>query len=125
MKVMPGLYYTKSHEWVRVEGEKAYIGISDYAQGQLGDIVFVDMPVLDDELSIGDVLGVVESVKSASDLYVPLDGKVMEINEEVMDNPALINENPYEAWIAVLEISDQSQLNELLDDSAYEVLCLK
>lgn len=125
MKVLPGLYYTENHEWLRVEGSKGYMGITDYAQDQLGDIVFVELPVLDDELGQGDVLGVVESVKAAADVYTPVEGKVIQINEELIDNPGLLNESPYEAWIAVLEISNPSQLEALMDDAAFEAYCLK
>ena len=122
MQILPALYYSKTHEWLMLEGNKAFIGISDYAQHQMGDIVFVDMPVLDDELSAGDVLGVVESVKSASDIYAPVNGRVDEINEALIDNPALINESPYESWIVQLIINDLSQLDNLLDADAYEAL---
>ncbi len=125
MKVLPGLFYTENHEWVKVEGNKAYVGITDYAQEHLGDIVFVEMPVLDDELSSGDVLSVVESVKAASDIYAPMGGKIIEINEALADNPGLINTSPFEAWIAIMEISDNSQLEGLFDDKSYEAYCAK
>jgi len=123
MKVMPGLYYSEEHEWVRVEGERAYVGITDYAQHHLGDIVFVELPEVDDELAAGDTVGVVESVKAASDVYCPIGGKVVEVNEALLDDPAAINNDAFEAWIAVLEIADAAQLDDLMDAAAYEAFC--
>ncbi len=125
MKVLPGLFYTQNHEWVKIEGNKAYVGITDYAQEHLGDIVFVEMPVLDDRPEAGDVFSVVESVKAAADIYAPLGGKVIEINEALEDNPGLINESPFEAWIAIMEIGDNPQLEGLFDDESYEAFCAK
>ena len=122
-KVLNGLRYSKEHEWVNVEGGKAYIGITDYAQHSLGEIVFVELPELDAELSEGDTLGVVESVKAASDIYTPISGKVVEINEELEDNPGNVNKEPYESWIAVLEIDDEGQLDELMTGEEYEKFC--
>ncbi|WP_053956052.1 glycine cleavage system protein GcvH [Inediibacterium massiliense] len=123
MKIIEGLYYSKEHEWVKVEGEKAYIGITDYAQNALGEIVYVEMPEIDDEFRIGDVFGVVESVKAASDVYLPISGKVIEINEELEDQPQLLNEKPYESWILIVELSDQSEINQLMDSKGYEEFC--
>ncbi len=123
MKIIPGLLYSEEHEWVKVDGDIAYIGITDFAQHQLGDIVFVELPVLDDELGQGDVLAVVESVKAASDVYCPLSGKVVQVNGDLLDNPGQINEDPYGAWIAAIAMSDKAQLDSLLDDAAYEPLC--
>lgn len=120
---MPELKYSKEHEWVKLEGDRAYIGITDYAQDSLGDIVFVELPEEGEELEAGDVLGAVESVKAASDIYAPISGKVVEVNEELEDAPEMINEEPYEAWIAVLEISDPSELEDLLSAEEYEKLC--
>jgi len=120
MKVLDGLYYSKEHEWVKVEGGKAYVGITDYAQESLGEIVFVELPEIGSQVDAGDVLGVVESVKAASDIYSPISGTVIEANEALADDPALLNEDPYENWIAVLEITDDSMLDELMDASAYE-----
>jgi glycine cleavage system H protein len=123
MKFMSGLKYSKEHEWIRAEGNRAYIGITDYAQYSLGEIVYVELPETDKELESGEVLGVVESVKAASDIYAPLSGRVVEINGELEDNPAKINEDPFGSWIAVLELSDASQLNELMDEDEYKRFC--
>lgn len=120
MNIVEGLKYTKSHEWVRVEGNKAYIGISDYAQGQMGEVVFVELPEVEQEVSAGDQFAVLESVKAVSDAYVPVSGKVVEVNEELLDSPELINETPYEAHIAVVEMSNESELDELLSASDYK-----
>ncbi|NLM26771.1 MAG: glycine cleavage system protein GcvH [Clostridiaceae bacterium] len=115
--------YSTEHEWVGVDGNKAYIGISEFAANSLGEIVYVELPELGSELNVGDVLGVVESVKAASDVYSPISGKVVEINEELTDNPEIINEDPENSWIAVLEISDPAQLDELMDEKEYEEYC--
>lgn len=123
MKIIPGLLYSEEHEWVKVDGDIAYVGITDFAQHQLGDIVFVELPVLDDELGQGDALAVVESVKAASDVYCPLGGKVVQVNGDLLENPGQINEDPYGAWIAAIAMSDKDQLDSLLDDVAYEPLC--
>ncbi|NMM65282.1 glycine cleavage system protein GcvH [Clostridium sp. P21] len=125
MKILENLKYTKDHEWVKVEGDKAYIGITDFAQHSLGDIVFVELPEVDSELAVEEAFGVVESVKAASDIYMPISGKVVKINEELDDSPELINEDPYGNWIIMVQISDASQLNSLLDSKAYEDLCGK
>src|SRR4051812_24667475 len=106
MKVLKDLFYTQEHDWVKVEGSKAYIGITDYAQHALGDIVFVELPEVDSELSDGDTFGVVESVKAASDLLIHIDGTVVEINEAVVDDPALINADAFENWLICVEIKD-------------------
>jgi glycine cleavage system H protein len=123
MKIIAGLKYSNEHEWVRVEGAKAYIGITDYAQEQMGDIVFVELPTVGDTLDKGDTLCVLESVKAASDVYCPLAGKVLAVNEALIDNPALLNEDAYEAWLAVMEIFDQSELAALMDEVEYEAFC--
>jgi len=123
MKFLEGLKYSEEHEWVRVEGKKAYIGITDHAQQSLGDIVFVEIPEIGVELSRGDVLCVVESVKAASDVYTPVSGKVIEVNEELADNPEKINEDPYGSWIAVIEMSDVSETDQLMDMNDYERFC--
>lgn len=125
MKVLKNLLYTKEHEWVKVLEGKAYIGITDFAQHSLGDIVFVDLPEVDSELSEGDTFGVVESVKAASDVYMPLDGKVLEINETVVDDPAQINENAYENWMILVEISNKAQIDNLMTAEEYEDFCSK
>ncbi|MCL2678307.1 MAG: glycine cleavage system protein GcvH [Clostridiales bacterium] len=123
MNIKAGLKYTPEHEWARAEGAKVYVGVADYAQEHLGDIVFVDLPMVGDLLEKGDVLGVVESVKAASDVFCPVSGKVVAVNEKLADNPALVNLDPYGAWIAVVEAEDVSQLNELLDEAGYAALC--
>lgn len=118
--VMEGLYYSKDHEWVRVEGEKAYIGITDYAQHSLGSIVYVELPSVGDEISKDDNLGVVESVKAASDIIMPVSGEVLEINEDLEDNPELVNENPYENHLVVVKLTDLDEIEELLNKEDYE-----
>ena len=123
MKVINGLKYSKEHEWVKLDGEKAYIGITDYAQHALGEIVFVELPEIDAEIELDGVLGVVESVKAASDVYSPLAGKVMEVNEDLVDDPGKLNKEPYENWIAALELTDASQMDDLMDAEAYEKFC--
>lgn len=115
------LKYTEDHEWVRVEDGKAYVGVTHYAQEQLGDVVFVELPELDEEFEMGDPFGVVESVKTVSDLFMPLSGKVVEINEDLEDSPEAVNEDPYgEGWIIAIELSDKSQLDQLMDSETYK-----
>jgi glycine cleavage system H protein len=123
MKVLEGLKYSKDHEWVKVDGNKAYIGITDHAQHSLGDIVFVEIPEEGIDINKGDVLSVVESVKAASDVYTPVSGKIIEVNEELEDSPEKINEDPYTNYIAVVEMSDISELEELLNMQEYERYC--
>ena len=123
-KVMEGLYYSESHEYVRVEGNIGFIGISDYAQHALGNVVYVDMQV-DDEVSAGEEFGAVESVKAASDLIAPVTGVVLEINEALEDQPELINNDAYENWIIKVEMSDKSELDNLMDAKAYAAFCEK
>jgi len=114
------LLYTKSDEWVLIDGNKAKIGITDYAQNMLKDIVGVDLPEVEDEFSKGDVMATLESVKATSDVYAPLSGKIVEVNERLLDEPELINKDPYgDGWIAVLEISNPDETKELLDHKAY------
>jgi len=118
-KVIEGLYYSESHEYVRVEGGFGYIGISDYAQNALGNVVYVDMPDVDDEVEAGEEFGAVESVKAASDLIAPVSGTVVEVNEALDDQPELLNQDPYENWIIKVEMSDESELDNLMDAAAY------
>lgn len=118
--VLEGLYYTKDHEWVRVEGENAYIGITDYAQHSLGSIVYVELPAVGDEISKDENLGVVESVKAASDIIMPVSGEVLEINEDLEDNPELVNEGPYDNHLVVVKLADASEIDELLSKEDYE-----
>lgn len=122
MKVEKGLLYTKDHEWVKVEGNVAAIGITDYAQDHLGDIVYVELPEVDDEVAAEDTFASLESVKAASDVFSPVAGKVVEINEDLDDDPALINSDPYGAWIAKIELEDASAVEGLLSDAEYEKL---
>ena len=124
-KVIEGLYYSESHEYVRVEGDYGFIGITDYAQNALGNVVYVDMPEVDDEVEAGEEFGAVESVKAASDLYSPVSGTVVEINEALEDQPELINQDAFENCIIKVELSDKSQLDALMDAAAYEAFCAK
>jgi glycine cleavage system H protein len=123
MKIIKGLYYTKNHEWVRVDGDFAYIGVTDFAQHSMGDIVFVEMPEIGDDVIAEDALGVVESVKAASDVYSPVSGKVIETNESLVDSPELINSEPYDSFLAKLEMSNSDELKELMTEDEYEVFC--
>ncbi|HHP51508.1 MAG TPA: glycine cleavage system protein GcvH [Moorella mulderi] len=123
MKVPADLYYTKTHEWAKVEGNKARIGITDHAQEALGEIVFVELPQVGDELSAGDSLGAVESVKAASDVYTPVSGKVVAVNEALLSSPGDINADPYgKGWMVEIEMSNPSEVEKLLDAKAYEEL---
>lgn len=122
-KVIEGLYYSESHEYVKVEGEYGYIGITDYAQNALGNIVYVDMPDVDDEIEAGEEFGAVESVKAASDLMSPVSGTVVEVNSELEDTPELINQDAYGNWIMKVELSDKGELDGLMDAKAYEDFC--
>ncbi|MBM7855251.1 glycine cleavage system H protein [Desulfohalotomaculum tongense] len=115
------LKYSREHEWIKLDGDRATIGITDYAQDSLGDIVFVELPSVGDTFEAEDTLGVVESVKAASDIYTPLSGRVVEINEELLDAPETINEDPYgKGWMVVMELSDPSQVENLLSKAEYE-----
>lgn len=125
MKVMKELLYSNDHEWVKVDGDKAYIGITDFAQSSLGDVVFIELPEVDAELSKDDVFGAIESVKAASDLNIPVSGKVVEINEDLVDNPAAVNEDAYGNWMIAVELSDKSELEGLMNAEQYEELCSK
>jgi len=125
METKSGLLYSQDHEWVRVEGEKAYVGITDYAQHALGEIVYVELPTVGDELNAGDVFSVIESVKAASDSYLPVAGKVLEVNEALSDSPQLVNEDPYGSWIVLVEITDKAGLDELMNEQEYQEFCDK
>ena len=115
------LKYTKDHEWIKVEGDTATIGITDYAQGELGDIVFVDVDTIDEDLNEGDVFGSVEAVKTVSDLYLPVPGTVLEVNADLEDQPELLNTDPYgKGWIIKLKISDSADLSTLLSAEEYQ-----
>ena len=122
-KVIEGLYYSESHEYVRVEGDYGFIGISDYAQHALGNVVYVDMPEVDDEVEAGTEFGAVESVKAASDLISPVTGVVVEVNAALEDQPELVNQDPYDNWIIKVTIADKSELDNLMDAKAYAAFC--
>lgn len=124
-KVIEGLYYSESHEYVKVEGEYGYIGITDYAQHALGNVVYVDLPEMDDEVEAGEEFGAVESVKAASDLISPVTGTVVEINEALEDEPELVNADAYANWIIKVKLSDAIELDELMDAAAYEAFTAK
>lgn len=124
-KFIEGLYYSESHEYVRVEGEFAYIGITDYAQNALGNVVYVDLPEVDDEIEAGEDFGAVESVKAASDLTSPVSGVVVETNEALEDEPELINKDAFANWIMKVKMADATELDNLMDAKAYEAFCNK
>lgn len=118
-KIEEGLLYSESHEWVKVDGNVAIIGVSDFAQSEMGDITYVDMPDEDDEVVKGEDFGALESVKASSELYSPVSGKVIAVNEALEDAPELINEDAYSAWIIKVEMSDTADLNDLMNAAAY------
>ena len=113
------VYFTKDHEWIKVEGNIAYIGITDYAQKALGEIVYVELPEVDSEFSLGDVFSVVESVKAASDIFMPVDGKVVEVNEALSDEPEKINQDANDTWIMAVELENSIESYELMSESEY------
>ena len=123
MEIKENLRYAESHEWVSLDGEIATVGITDYAQHALGDIVYVDMPEVGDEVTAGEEFGAVESVKAASDLYSPVSGEVVEINEALEDEPGLINQDAFANWIMKVKVSDASELDNLLDAESYKNIC--
>jgi glycine cleavage system H protein len=122
-KVISGLKYTKDDEWVKVEGEEATIGITDYAQDALSDIVYLELPDVGDSFSEGDEFGVVESVKAASDLFMPVDGEITAINEDLLDAPEDINTKPYDSWMIKVKLSNPDQIDGLMDAEAYTAYC--
>ena len=123
MNLPSELKYTKDHEWIKIEGDVATVGITEFAQGELGDIVYVDVDTLDDTVEEGDVFGSVEAVKTVSDLFMPLSGEVIEFNEELEEEPELVNSDPYgKGWMIKIKTSDSSQINDLLDAAAYQEL---
>ncbi len=125
MKTLKELLYSDDHEWVRIEGDKAYIGVSDEAQHAMGEIVFVDLPRVDDEFKQGDIFTAIESVKAAFDCMIPVSGKVIEVNEELSDHPENINNDPYGSWIIVVEMSDKSDLDKLMNEEQFIEFCKK
>jgi glycine cleavage system H protein len=123
MNIPSNLKYTKDHEWIQIEGNIATVGITDFAQGELGDIVYVDVDTLDDTIEEGQVFGSVEAVKTVSDLFMPLTGEVIEFNDGLEDDPELVNTDPYNnGWMIKIKFTDQSQIDALLDAAAYESL---
>ena len=118
--ILEGLYYAESHEYVKVEGEYGYVGITDYAQHELGNVVYVDMPDEGDEVTAGEDFGAVESVKAASDLISPVSGEVVEVNAALADSPELVNSDPYANWIIKVKLSDASEVENLMDAAAYK-----
>jgi len=125
MKVLKDLLYTKDHDWVKVEGDKADIGLTDIAQHALGSIVFVELPEIDSEFEKEEVFGVIESVKAASDSLMPISGKILEVNEEVVEDPSVLNDNPYDNWLLCVEVTNKEELNELINAENYQELCNK
>lgn len=119
-KIVEGLYYAESHEYVKIEGEFGYVGITDYAQHELGNVVYVDMPDVEDEVEAGADFGAVESVKAASDLISPVTGTVVEVNEALNDQPELVNADPYANWIIKVQLSDATEVENLMDAEAYK-----
>lgn len=124
-KIEEGLYYSESHEFVRVEGDEAYIGITDYAQHELGNVVYVDMPDVDDEFEAGEEFGAVESVKAASDLLAPVSGIVTAINKELEDTPELLNQDAFAAWIIKVKLTNKGELSQLMDVQTYKAFTEK
>lgn len=124
MKVDPNCRYTKSHEWIRVEGGEGITGITDYAQGELSDIVYVELPEVGDSFEKGEMYATVESVKAASDCYLPVGGEILAVNEALEDSPELVNSDPYgEGWFARTKIADLAEQNDLMDTAAYKAFC--
>lgn len=125
METPNNLKYSTEHEWVRIEGETAYVGITDFAQSQLGDIVYLDIDTLDLTLSKGEVFGNIEAVKTVSPAYMPVSGKVIEVNYKLNDTPEVVNHDPYnEGWMIKVELSDANEIKDLLDAEAYKMLCV-
>ena len=123
MEIKPNLKYTKDHEWISIDGDDATIGITDYAQGELGDIVYVEIESIGDSLNKEEIFGSVEAVKTVSDLFIPVSGEITEMNENLEDNPELINDDPYgDGWIIKMKINDSSELNDLLSPEEYKDL---
>ena len=119
-KIVEGLKYSQTHEWVKVDGEIAIIGVTDFAQKEMGDITYVDCPDVDDEVEKGSEFGALESVKAASDLYSPVSGIVVEVNDAVMDDPKLVNDDAFENWIVKVKMNDASEVDDLMDAAAYK-----
>ncbi|MGA1029253.1 MAG: glycine cleavage system protein GcvH [Flavobacteriaceae bacterium] len=123
MNIPSDLKYTKDHEWVKIEGDHALVGITDFAQSELGDIVYVEIETLDEQLASEEIFGTVEAVKTVSDLFMPLEGTIIEVNEALEATPELVNESPYEAgWMIKIKIENPSEIEQLLDATAYQEL---
>jgi|SRR6056297_2650394 len=123
MNIPENLKFTKDHEWIRVEGNEAYVGITEYAQGELGDVVFVEIETEDEELDKEEVFGTIEAVKTVSDMFMPVSGKVLEVNEKLEDTPEIVNKDPYgEGWLIKISLKDEAEINDLLDADAYKKL---
>ncbi len=123
MNIPDNLKYTKDHEWVRLEGDEAFVGITDYAQGELGDIVFIEVETVGEQLEKGETFGTVEAVKTVSDMFMPIAGEVLEFNDELQDKPETVNNDPYgKGWIVKIKPTDLSELSDLLDAAAYQEL---
>lgn len=123
-KIENDLLYTDDDEWIRVDGDEATVGVSDYAQDSLSDIVYLELPDVGETFEEGDAFGVIESVKAAADLYMPVSGEVVDVNEALLDEPEVVNEDPYgKAWMVRVKMSDKSQLDELMDADAYRAYC--
>jgi len=123
MKIVEGLKYSKDHEWVKVEGNLATIGITDFAQHSLGDIVYIELPEIGDTIGKDETFGVVESVKAASDVYLPVSGTIVKINEALVDEPELVNADAFENWMVCVEMDNLAELDELMDAKEYETIC--
>jgi glycine cleavage system H protein len=123
MNIPENLKYTKDHEWIRVEGDEAYVGITDYAQGELGDIVFIEIETEGEELAKEEVFGTIEAVKTVSDMFMPIGGEVVEVNGKLEESPEVVNKDPYgDGWLIKIKLADTSELDELLDAAAYKTL---
>ena len=123
MEIKENLSYTNDHEWIKIDGNTALVGITDFAQSELGDIVFIEVETIGEDLNKNEVFGTVEAVKTVSDLFIPVSGKVLEFNSALEDNPELVNESPYEdGWIVKMEISNLDEISDLLDSNAYKSL---
>lgn len=123
MKIVEGLKYSKDHEWVKVEGNLATIGITDFAQHSLGDVVYIELPEIGDTIAKDETFGVVESVKAASDIYLPVSGTIVKINEALVDEPERVNADAFENWMVCVEMDNLAELDELMDAAAYETIC--
>lgn len=123
MNIKEGLLYSESHEWVKVEGKTAWIGISDHAQHALGSVVFIELPKVGATFKKGDAMGAVESVKAASDVYTPVSGKILEVNKALEGSPEMLNDDPYGAWIVKIELTNDAELKSLLNAKDYQPLC--